>query len=110
MSLRKIGIAILLAGLAVSSFAQNGPMEPNEQGMNAPGGGDRGERQHQGPPPQAIAACQGKTSGAPCSFVGRRNNQLTGTCFTPPPRPGKAEPPMACRPERDGHGGGEPRQ
>lgn len=41
-----------------------------------------------GPPPEAIAACKGKTDGAACTFTGRRGEALTGKCFTPPARPG----------------------
>lgn len=54
----------------------------------APSGtqGQAGPPRH-GPPPEAIAACQGKSAGAACSFTGREGRALTGTCFVPPPRP-----------------------
>jgi len=33
-----------------------------------------------GPPPEAVAACKGRTEGANVTFTGRRGEQLTGTC------------------------------
>ncbi|MBX3587091.1 MAG: hypothetical protein KF796_10640 [Ramlibacter sp.] len=63
-----------------------------------------------GPPPEAIAACQGKAAKAACTFTGRQGEALTGVCFQPPPRreagagastSAGAAPtamPMACRP------------
>lgn len=56
-----------------------------------------------GPPPEAIAACQGQAVGAKVSFRGRRGETLTGTCESvdgvlaarpdgPPPRDGAASP------------------
>jgi hypothetical protein len=91
-----------------------------------PSGGDQGGpdggRRH-GPPPEAIAACKGKTAGADCSFTGRHDDTLTGTCFAPPAHPaglpsdqsatsspsGKSSDlPLACRPARGGPGGGPP--
>lgn len=32
------------------------------------------------PPPEAIAACNGKAVGAQVSFTGRRGDTVTGTC------------------------------
>ena len=54
-----------------------------------------------GPPPEAIAACQGKTEGAAVSFTGRGGETLTGTCKTtngvpaarPTGGPGQRPPP-----------------
>jgi hypothetical protein len=77
---------------------QEGPGNQN------PGGPGEEGRRRRGPPPEAIAACQGKASGAPCSFTNHRNETRTGTCFAPPPPSsagGNAEPlPLACRPAR----------
>lgn len=56
------------------------------------------------PPPQAIDACKEKASGAACSFVGRNNKELTGTCFSPNP-----ERPLACRPAQGEKQPGEQR-
>ena len=89
-----------LAGVvaAGSSFAQSG-------GQGGPGGGDKPH----GPPPEAIAACKGKSADAGCSFTGREGNNLTGTCFAPPAREGNGagksgggERPLACRPAKGG--------
>jgi len=92
--------------LTTAAWAQTPGGAPQDQG-----GQGNGEHRH-GPPPQAIAACQGKASGATCSFVGRQGEQLTGTCFSPPPRQSSASGaqagnagdqsprPMACRPPR----------
>ena len=50
-----------------------------------PGGG-------RGPPPEAIAACEGKQAGDACSFEGRRGAE-EGSCFAP-----REDLPLACRP------------
>lgn len=101
---------ILLTSAAMAQ-TQGGPPP---QGDN--GNGNGGDRPH-GPPPEAISACQGKANGAACTFVGRRGEQLTGTCFTPPDKPAgppdgtqgqhsmvkradSSPRPMACRPVR----------
>lgn len=54
------------------------------QTQGAQRSGDDQEGMRKGPPPEALAACNGKASGASCSFVGRRGEQLSGTCFKPP--------------------------
>jgi hypothetical protein len=110
-------LSIGLSVLTVAAVAQ-----PSDQGSPASGG-----RRH-GPPPEAIAACKGKTAGAECSFSGRHDDPLTGTCFAPPARragppsdqtaangpSGKSgeqgDLPLACRPNRGGPGGGPPPQ
>ncbi len=46
-----------------------------------------------GPPPEALAACEGLASEAQCSFVGRRDESIQGQCRTV--RDGA----MACVPE-----------
>ena len=51
-----------------------------------------------GPPPEALDACRGKRDGAACTFTGRRNEALSGSCFTPPDGGGQ----LACRPDRGG--------
>lgn len=58
-----------------------------------------------GPPPQALEACEAMVEGDPCSFTGRNEEQLNGTCFSP------REDILACRPEghegrQHGHGNG----
>lgn len=45
------------------------------------------------PPPEALAACQGKSAGTSCQFS-HEGRDLSGTCFTP-----ASDKPLACRPE-----------
>jgi len=56
-----------------------------------PGGPPGGPDARGGPPPEAIAACAGKTRGAACGFTSPRG-ELAGSCDAPPSRP------LACRP------------
>lgn len=51
------------------------------------------ERGHRGPPAEALEACASSVQGDPCSFEGRRGEQLDGTCEAPDDKP------LACRPE-----------
>ncbi|MTW21552.1 hypothetical protein [Allochromatium palmeri] len=60
-------LVLLLAGLATTASARPGP-----------GDGRRG------PPPEAIAACNSKSTNDSCSFTGRHDDTITGTCITPP--------------------------
>ncbi|MFW2403926.1 MAG: hypothetical protein ACN4GT_04095 [Gammaproteobacteria bacterium] len=57
-----------------------------------------------GPPPQALEACEALIEGDACSFTGRNDEVLNGTCFSP------REDILACRPEghegRGRHGNG----
>lgn len=52
-------------------------------------------------PPEVFAACEGKSTGARCSFIDRRNASLNGFCVIPPSgiqlASGEA---LACRPAR----------
>lgn len=47
----------------------------------------------QGPPLEALKACEGKASGAACSFSPPHGGTLSGTCFSP-----STDKPLACRP------------
>ena len=47
-----------------------------------------------GPPPEAMDACGNFTSGAACSFTGRRGQAIAGTCQSGPDGSG----PLACKP------------
>lgn len=60
-------LVLLLVSLATTASARPGD-----------GGGRRG------PPPEAIEACEGKSANDPCSFTGRRDDTIAGTCFAPP--------------------------
>ena len=40
---------------------------------------ERGRR-HQGPPPEAFTACEGKSAGDTAEFVSPRGDTVTGTC------------------------------
>lgn len=46
----------------------------SQQPPSGPGG------QPPSPPPEAIAACKGKSAGTQASFTGRNGEQITGTC------------------------------
>lgn len=106
MKPNKFFAALFLAGLTAAAAAQPdnlqgggraGPVMDGQGGSDMnPGMGPGGGQQPHGPPPQAIAACKDKSSGASCSFVGRENQTRSGTCFAPP---GENHP-LACRPDR----------
>ena len=51
------------------------------------------ERQQRRPPPAAIEACAAAVQGDRCTFAGRNNEQVEGSCFAP------ADKPLACRPD-----------
>jgi hypothetical protein len=53
--------------------------------------GDRDDAHPPGPPPEALAACEGLAAGAACSFEAPFGT-VEGTCFAPEGRP------AACRP------------
>jgi hypothetical protein len=46
----------------------------------------------QGPPPEMLKACLGKSLGDFCAVTGPRDRKISGTCFAPQDRP------LACRP------------
>jgi hypothetical protein len=82
MNTNRILIALMFAFVVPNVCADSGNPGMGPGGQGGPGNG--GPRH--GPPPEAFAACKGKADGAACSFVGRRSEQLTGTCFVPPAR------------------------
>jgi hypothetical protein len=51
------------------------------QGQESPQGGPRR------PPPESLAACNGATDGATCSFNSPHGDAIRGTCHAPPGRP-----------------------
>ncbi|HUL95051.1 MAG TPA: hypothetical protein VLT89_03510 [Usitatibacter sp.] len=111
--------ATILAATLSSLLALGAQAQMQGAGQGGPGmQGGPGGGPHHGPPPEAIEACSGKTSGATCSFMGREGHQVSGTCFSPPPKGDgssgakpadapKGPPPMACRPEQRGGPGPE---
>jgi YHYH protein len=70
--------------------SQSEPPEARPDGAaprsGPPGGGRR-------PPPEAIAACSGRSSSAQCQFVSPRGDSIVGTCQSPGGT-------LACVPER----------
>ncbi len=122
MQFIRVSSAILLAALVLPAGAQSNSQPANNanqgvgpQGMPPGGPGGR----HHGPPPEAVAACNGKAAGASCQFVDREGLNLSGSCFQPPAggpnqvqgaasAAQSSEPPkpIACRPDRPRGGGG----
>ncbi|HUN94147.1 MAG TPA: hypothetical protein VMU33_18995 [Burkholderiaceae bacterium] len=120
MKITAVPVALSIAACAAVLAAQGAPAAEDAPGAiaqaestpgtpnpSAPGNPDG--RRHRGPPPEAIAACQGKAAGDACSFTNRRNETRTGTCFAPPAPPASAsgtmpQPPLACRPARPAEG------
>jgi len=83
--LRALSSAISLASILLAlppAFAASAGDEPRGRG-------------HQGPPPEALEACSGQAEGDACSFTGRRDDTINGTCLNPPHR----EDTLACVPE-----------
>jgi len=64
-----------------------------EQGKRGP------ERGREGPPPEAIEACEGQSEGDACSFQ-TPHGELEGTCRTPP-----RQDTLACVPKDHPEGG-----
>ena len=82
-TIRRAAFAALLA-IPVTVFAQSGS---GAQDGPPPGGAPHG------PPPEAIAACQGKAVGTTASFTDRGGRTVSGPCTqmgdvvaVPPPR------------------------
>lgn len=80
-------LALLLAGLATTACAKP----------------DRGDGEgRRGPPPEAIKACKGKSAKDACSFTGRHDDTVKGTCFVPPDVDELACAPEGGPPQRGG--------
>ena len=88
MKLSPLAVVLIASLMAAPVFAESSGSEGREGGQGRGPGGRRG------PPPEAIDACSGKASGDACSFTGRRNEALEGTCATG--RGGGDQ--IACRP------------
>ena len=85
MKITRHPVAAMLLALPLATLAQPGTGAP-------PGQGDH----HRGPPPEAIAACQGKSVGTQASFTDRGGRTVSGACTqmgdvvaVPPPRHGQ---------------------
>lgn len=64
----------------------------------------RGRRPPQ-PPQEAIDACEGQQENAACSFTGRRNDLVEGTCISPPRLESLVCAPEGGPPHHGSHGG-----
>jgi hypothetical protein len=62
-------------GLAIAAIGAESAA-PSRAGASTPGGNPPG------PPPEAVAACKGKTEGTTVSFTGRAGETFSGTCQT----------------------------
>ena len=74
-------MALTAVALSFAAFYGSALAQPSD------GGG------HRKPPPEALAACKGLSSGQACTFSGPRGS-VTGSCFTP-----QLDKPSACRPK-----------
>ena len=54
---------------------------------------DRRKMDRRGPPEAALKACESLVQSDPCSFEGRGDEVVEGTCEAPDDKP------LACRPE-----------
>lgn len=88
-------VLTVCVGLHSPVYAQgtnNPPPPENGEGMGKGEGNGPG---HRPIPKEAIDACNGKTAGETCSFTGRMDNTIEGTCRTPP----RAEGQVVCVPK-----------
>lgn len=76
-SLRALAITLVMLNMVEQAVAQGG-------------GKDR-----RGPPPEAIAACDGLAVGSSCEFTGRRDDLVSGICASPP----SDDSVVACKPD-----------
>ncbi len=102
--MRKLNPSNLWCGLLLLALASQAAAAEN-----APNQDNAGQRPPHGPPPQvAIDACAKLTEGASCSFTGRRNDNVSGTCHTPPQQSSLAcvpsHRPMQQQPPSDDNG------
>ena len=67
--IQKTSIAITIAGLLVAVSSLGNEAMARERG-----------RRHQGPPPEAYTACEGKSVGDSAEFKSPRGDTVTGTC------------------------------
>jgi len=67
---KKTSIIIALLGILIATSAFGSDSSSQE----------RGREGHQGPPPEAYCACEGKSAGDTAEFVSPRGDTVTGTC------------------------------
>lgn len=77
---RLITVLLVTTLLTVTAYAQDDADNERKKG-------------HRGPPEAALEACASSVQGDPCSFEGRRDEMVEGTCEAPDDKP------LACRPE-----------
>jgi hypothetical protein len=85
--LRSLLAVVLLSSSALAQQSSTAPGAQGQTGSARPGA-------PRTPPPEAVAACSGKTAGASCTFQHKERTE-TGSCFTPDPAQ-----PVACKPAR----------
>ena len=66
---KKTSIVIALLGILIAVNAFGSDSSSQENG-----------RRHQGPPPEAYSACEGKNAGDTAEFVSPHGDTVTGTC------------------------------
>lgn len=66
---KTLSTVIVLLGIIITAnaFGTDSSTEKNKRG-------------HQGPPPEAYCACEGKNAGDKAEFVSPRGDTVTGTC------------------------------
>ncbi|MEI6226201.1 MAG: hypothetical protein WCS72_15770 [Deltaproteobacteria bacterium] len=85
---------LVVVALSSTAFAQQSTSsQQGASGAQGPSGPSRGGAPRT-PPPEAVAACSGKSAGASCTFQ-HKDRTETGTCFTP-----DASQAIACKPVR----------
>lgn len=97
-------LATLMFAALISSPVFAEKLGSNHQ-VGQPSDNQSQQGKRRGPPPEALAACKGKSSGAECSFQSPRGDNVSGTCFAP-----KSDLPLGCKPSHPpggGHGGGQ---
>jgi hypothetical protein len=87
LSLSSTGLAQQAPSPQARSAQQQGTGTSTPAGSTRPG-------PPRTPPPEAVAACSGKSAGAACTFQ-HKDRTETGSCFTPDPAL-----PVACKPVR----------
>jgi 4-amino-4-deoxy-L-arabinose transferase-like glycosyltransferase len=68
-------------------FGRGGDQPTGQTIQTQPGAGsplDPSAQPVQGPPPQALWACENRTQGSSCSFTQPNGNTINGSCITPP--------------------------